>query len=170
MSLVLVQTRNILYLVYLAVNANPNETLLPHQCDDILVPALPAAHQRRQQGKPGTRRQLAKTVNNLFRLPLNMLVAAGTVLSDYLPLYLIFLVCSVAHGPATFCQTYLAVSAVSVPAASQSLANGEAAATAPKGAAKVTRTTATVGTALDRKADAKPTKRAAKSPARKKNA
>jgi len=49
------------------------------------------------------------TVNNLFRLPLNMLVAAGTVLSDYVPLHVVFLMCSAAHLLATLCQLRLAL-------------------------------------------------------------
>ena len=48
------------------------------------------------------------TVNNLFRFPLNMLVAAGTVLSDYFPSYLIFAMCASAHGLAMACQLQLA--------------------------------------------------------------
>jgi len=50
------------------------------------------------------------TVNNLFRLPLNMLVAAGTVLSDYLPQHRIFLMCACAHGLAMLLQARLALS------------------------------------------------------------
>lgn len=50
------------------------------------------------------------TVNNLFRLPLNMLVAAGTVCSDWLPPSHIFLMCASAHALATLCQTHLALS------------------------------------------------------------
>ena len=49
------------------------------------------------------------TVNNLFRLPLNMLVAAGTMLSDYLPQHQIFLMCASAHALATLCQAHLAL-------------------------------------------------------------
>ena len=51
------------------------------------------------------------TVNNLFRFPLNMLVAAGTVLSDYLPPYLVFGMCASAHALATLFQAQLAISA-----------------------------------------------------------
>jgi len=50
------------------------------------------------------------TVNNLFRLPLNLLVAAGTVLSDYLPRYQIFAICATSHVLAGLCQTPLAFS------------------------------------------------------------
>jgi hypothetical protein len=48
-------------------------------------------------------------VNNRFRLPLNMLVAAGTMLSDYLPQHQIFLMCASAHALATLCQAHLAL-------------------------------------------------------------
>ena len=48
------------------------------------------------------------TVNNLFRLPLNILVAAGTMLSDHLPPHRIFAVCAAAHALATICQLRLA--------------------------------------------------------------
>jgi len=48
------------------------------------------------------------TINNLFRLPLNMLVAAGTMLSDHLPPHKIFAVCAAAHALATLCQLRLA--------------------------------------------------------------
>ena len=48
------------------------------------------------------------TVNNLFRLPLNMLVAVGTMLSDHLPAYHIFAICAAAHALATLCQLRLA--------------------------------------------------------------
>merc|ERR1711988_1175825 len=51
---------------------------------------------------------LQSTVNNLFRFPLNMLVAAGTVLSDYCPLHVIFGICTTAHTVATVCQLRLA--------------------------------------------------------------
>ena len=48
------------------------------------------------------------TVNNLFRLPLNMLVAVGTMLSDHLPAHHIFAICAAAHALATLCQLRLA--------------------------------------------------------------
>ena len=48
------------------------------------------------------------TVNNLFRLPLNIFVAAGTMLSDYLFPHQIFAVCAAAHALATLCQLRLA--------------------------------------------------------------
>lgn len=51
---------------------------------------------------------LQSTVNNLFRFPLNMLVAAGTMLSDHLPPHHIFAVCAAAHALATLCQLRLA--------------------------------------------------------------
>lgn len=51
---------------------------------------------------------MQSTVNNLFRLPLNMLVAAGTVLSDYLPPAAIFSICAAAHGVAAASQAWLA--------------------------------------------------------------
>ena len=48
------------------------------------------------------------TVNNLFRLPLNIFVAAGTMLSDHLRPHQIFVVCAAAHALATLCQLRLA--------------------------------------------------------------
>jgi hypothetical protein len=48
------------------------------------------------------------TVNNLFRLPLNIFVAAGTILSDHLPPHQIFAVCAAAHALATLCELRLA--------------------------------------------------------------
>ena len=48
------------------------------------------------------------TVNNLFRLPLNILVAVSTILSELLPAYHIFAICAAAHALATLCQLRLA--------------------------------------------------------------
>ena len=44
------------------------------------------------------------TVNNLFRFPLNMLVATGTMLSEYVDLYIVFAICAGAHLIATLTQ------------------------------------------------------------------
>ena len=52
---------------------------------------------------------LQSTVNNLFRCPLNMLVAAGTMLSDFFPLHIVFAICTAAHAAATLCQLRLAM-------------------------------------------------------------
>ena len=52
---------------------------------------------------------LQSTVNNLFRCPLNMLVATGTMLSDFFPLHIVFAICTVAHAAATLCQLRLAM-------------------------------------------------------------
>ena len=54
--------------------------------------------------------EMQSTVNNLFRMPLNLLVAVGTVLSDHLEQHLIFLICASAHGIAMVCQAHLALS------------------------------------------------------------
>jgi len=48
------------------------------------------------------------TINNLFRFPLNMLVAIGTMLSDYLPLPAVFAICVGAHAIAAISQVWLA--------------------------------------------------------------
>ncbi|KAL1507197.1 hypothetical protein AB1Y20_008047 [Prymnesium parvum] len=47
------------------------------------------------------------TVNSLFRFPLNMLVAAGTKLSDYVDLYMVFALCAAAHFIAALTQVDL---------------------------------------------------------------
>mmetsp|Transcript_45752 Transcript_45752/g.99372 ORF Transcript_45752/g.99372 Transcript_45752/m.99372 type:complete len:464 (+) Transcript_45752:49-1440(+) len=55
--------------------------------------------------------QLQSTINNLFRFPLNMLVATGTMLSDWFPPYAVFLICAGCHALATVCQTILIIAA-----------------------------------------------------------
>jgi len=51
---------------------------------------------------------MQSTVNNLFRFPLNLLVAAGTMLSDYFALPLIFAICAFALAAAALAQLWLA--------------------------------------------------------------
>ena len=53
---------------------------------------------------------LQSTVNNLFRFPLNMLVAAGTMASDYFSFAVVFGICAGAHAVATLSQLMLAAS------------------------------------------------------------
>eukprot|EP00964_Phaeocystis_antarctica_P148566 scaffold115463_cov41-Phaeocystis_antarctica.AAC.1 len=81
----------------------PTPSLHPHQvCVGAFQPCI-ATH--RSKYVPDAQQS---TVNNLFRLPLNILVAAGTMLSDHLPPHRIFAVCAAAHALATICQLRLA--------------------------------------------------------------
>jgi len=52
---------------------------------------------------------MQSTVNNLFRLPLNLLVALGTMLSDWFPPEVVFGICACAHLLAVLCQSRLAL-------------------------------------------------------------
>ena len=60
---------------------------------------------------------LQSTINNLFRFPLNMLVALGTMLSDWVPPSAVFGICATAHGVAALCQLRLATAAAGSPKA-----------------------------------------------------
>ena len=46
-------------------------------------------------------------VNGFFRLPLNVIVATGTLLSDAYPPSVIFSICASIHVVATLCQLRL---------------------------------------------------------------
>src|SRR5690606_21020259 len=70
------------YIAHFAIDAQPDKAVFPRIFDELLVFALPAAHDRRQQLDPGAFRQSHDRVRHLVDGLLRYLLAAGGAVRD----------------------------------------------------------------------------------------